>query len=225
MDTRSAHEPQWLTRPGDIAVHLACASADKRPVTLTAFGVTAQGFFPPPDPAGPVFAPDSRVLLPNPGPGAAVKVAYFARADAFSFLTQLLCIDLAGRWRLRPPLAVERCDRRIRERVPVVGVAGFCFQLMDVVGEPNVALYDLSDEGIALVFDPRRFCFRVEEYISGNLHFPGSAALDVTLQVRNIRDFPRQPHLSLVGTRFVGLTPEDGARLRGVMSEWGRGLG
>lgn len=224
MDTRTGHEPQWLTRPSDIALHLACAAADKRPVTLTACGVSAQGFFPPPDPAGPVFAPDPCMPLPVPQLGVAVKAEYFARADAFSFLSQLLSIDPAGRWRLRPPLAVERCDRRIWERVTVVGVAGFCFQLVDVLGEPLVALYDLSEEGVALVVDPRRRSFRTDDRVCGNLHLPGTPALEVTLHVRNIRDFPRQPHLCLVGTRFVDLPPGHGPRLRGVLHDWGRGL-
>ncbi|GDX79738.1 hypothetical protein LBMAG42_15490 [Deltaproteobacteria bacterium] len=223
MESRTEAGSLWLTRPTDIAVHLACAAADKRPVTLTAAGVNAQGVFSPPDRSGPMFVPDPRGPLSMPRVGATVKAEYFARTDAFSFFSRLVSVDANGRWVLQSPLAVERCDRRLTARHIVVGVSGFCFRLSSVPGQPLLGLYDIAEAGAAFVADPRRHTFHFEEHVQGTIHMPGESPLSVTLEVRHSRDFPRQNNLRIYGTRFVDMAPAAEATLKEFLAHWGGG--
>ncbi len=212
----------WLTRPGDIATHLACAAAERRPVTVSGAGVTAHGLFTHPDRSGPLFVPDTSRGVPLPRVGITVKAEYFARTDAFSFFSRLVSVDENGRWVLQSPLAVERCDRRTTTRHVVVGVSGFCFRLTTLPGQPLLGLYDVSELGAAIVADPRRHIFHFEERIVGQLHLPGEVPLEVTLQIRHARDFPRQANLRIYGTQFVDVLPETESALRGFLRHWRR---
>lgn len=212
----------WLTRPTDIATHLACAAAERRPVTLSAAGLTAHGLFSQPERSGPLFVPDTQAPAPMPRVGVTVKAEYYARSDAFSFFSRLVGVDANGRWVLQSPLAVERCDRRTSTRHVVVGVSGFCFRLATLPGQPLLGLYDISELGAAIVADPRRHVFHFEERVAGQLHLPGEAPLEVTLQVRHSRDFPRQANLRIYGTQFVDLQPGVDFALQDFLRHWRR---
>ena len=212
----------WLTRPGDIQTHLACAAAERRPVTIIGGGLHADGVFQAPEVSGPTFQPDTRTMVPAPRIGATVKAEYCARTDAYSFFTRLITVDARGRWLLQAPMAVERCERRTANRHVVVGVSGFCFRLVTQSGQPLLGLYDLSDQGIAIVADSRRHVFHVDERIFGVLHTPGEMPLEAEVEVRHCRAYPRQPHLRIYGTRFVGLNSEVQASLSEFVMSWRR---
>ncbi len=222
MDARPDVGSLWLTRPNDIATHLACAAAEKRPVTLTGAGMAAHGQFAAPDRTGPLFLPDPRAGLPMPRVGATVKAEYFARSDAFSFYSRLISVDPTGRWVLQSPLAVERCDRRLTTRHVVVGVSGFCVRLTAVPGQPLLGLYDISDMGAAFVADPRRHTFHQEEQVPSVLNLPGETPIEVTLEVRHARDFPRQQNLRIYGTRFMDIRGDGREVLNEFLAHWRR---
>jgi hypothetical protein len=210
----------WLTRPSDIHSHLACAAAERRPVTLVGGGSNAQGVFQAPELSGPLFQPDTRGVVLPPWVGATVRAEYFALTDAYSFFTRLITVDPRGRWLLQSPIAVERCDRRAARRHVVVGVSGFCFRLATHSGQPLLGLYDVSDQGMAFVADSRRLVFHHEERIFGVLHLPGEMPLEVHVEVRHSRDYPRQPHLRIYGTRFVNLEAGIQAALSEFVTTW-----
>ena len=212
----------WLTRPNDIATHLACAAAERRPVTLSGAGVTAHGLFSQPEPAGPLFVPDTRAPVGPSRVGITVKAEYYARSDAFSFFSRLVSVDETGRWVLQSPLAVERCDRRTSTRHVVVGVSGFCFRLSALPGQPLLGLYDISELGAAIVADPRRHVFHFEERVAGQLHLPGESPIEVSLQIRHARDFPRQSNLRIYGTQFVDLAPVADEAVSEFLRTWRR---
>lgn len=222
MDARPDVGSLWLTRPNDIAVHLACAAAEKRPVTLTGAGLAAHGLFASPERGGPLFLPDGKGVTALPRLGATVKAEYYARSDAFSFFSRLVSVDRDGRWVLQSPLAVERCDRRVTTRHVVVGVSGFCLRLTGVPAQPLLGLYDVSELGAAFVADPRRHTFHFEERVPGVLHLPGETPLDVELEVRHARDFPRQANLRIYGTRFISIRDPGTEVLREFLSHWRR---
>ena len=220
METQQENGSLWLTRPSDIAIHLACAAAEKRPVMLTGTGLAANGLFSAPERSGPLFSPDPKRPAPLPRVGATVKAEYFARCDAFSFFSRLVSVDPGGRWVLQSPLAVERCDRRVHTRRLVVGVSGFCLRLCKHPGQPLLGLYDLSELGAAFVADPRRHVFHQEEIVECGLHLPGEAPMEVKLEIRHSRQFPRQSNLRIYGTRFVDPTPAVETELSAFLGGW-----
>ena len=215
----------WLTRPQDITAHLACAVQERRPVLLTGPGVSASGSFAVASPEWPLFAPDPSRPLPLPRLGATVRADYHTRSDAFSFFTRLVSVDASGRWVLQQPLAVERCDRRAVSRHLVLGVSGFCFRLTDVAGQPLLGLYDISPVGCAFVADPRRHLFAHEQVVCGQIHMPGEVPVSVELEVRHSRDYPRQPHLRVYGTRILTMSKEDERVLSDFLMHWHRAGG
>lgn len=212
----------WLTRPADIHTHLACAAAERRPVTIVGGGLQADGIFQAPEISGPTFQPDMRTLVPTPRLGATVKAEYTARNDAFSFFTRLITVDSRGRWLLQAPMAVERCDRRTATRHVVVGVSGFCFSLAAHSGQPLLGLYDISNQGVAFVADIRRHVFHQDERVVGVLHTPGEMPLEAEVEVRHCRDYPRQPNLRIYGTRFVGMSSDFQTMLTEFVQTWRR---
>jgi hypothetical protein len=215
----------WLTRPSDINSHLACAAAERRVVTIVGGGSNAEGFFQAPEVSGPTFQPDARRMTTAPRIGATVKAEYCAHTDAFSFFTRIVTVDARGRWLLQAPMAVERCDRRGATRHVVVGVSGFCFRLVTHTGQPFLGLYDVSDQGLAFVADSRRHVFSQDERIVGVLHMPGEMPLNVSVEVRHGRDYPRQPNLRIYGTRFVDLNADIQAALSEFVMTWRRAPG
>ena len=220
MDPHRETASLWLTRPSDIAIHLACAAAEKRPVTLTGSGLAANGLFVVPERSGPLFSPDPKRPMPLRRVGATVKAEYFTRGDAFSFFSRLVSVDTGGRWVLQSPLAVERCDRRISTRRVVVGVSGFCLRLSRHPGQPLLGLYDVSELGAAFVADPRRHLFHQEDIVDCALHLPGETPMEVKLEIRHSREFPRQSNLRIYGTRFVDPNPLVEAELSAFLSGW-----
>lgn len=222
MDAHPDVGSLWLTRPTDIAIHLACAVAEKRPVTLTGQGMAAHGLFAVAERGTPLFQPDPKGGTALPRVGATVKAEYYARTDAFNFFSRLVSVDNEGRWVLQAPLAVERCDRRLTKRFVVVGVSGFCMRLTEVPGQPLLGLYDISDTGVAFVADPRRHVFFQDQQVRGLLHLPGETPLEVTLEVRHSRDFPRQSNLRVYGTQFVAVKEPGKELLHEFLTHWRR---
>ncbi len=220
MDTDTGN--LWLTRPSDIHSHLACAAGERRSVTIIGGGGTAEGIFHPPEVSGPTFQPDNRIKVIPPRLGASVKAEYCARTDAYSFFTRLITVDARGRWLLQSPMAVERCDRRVGTRHVVAGVSGFCFRLSTHPGQPLLGLYDISDQGMALVADTRRHVFHQDERVVGTLHMPGVLPLELVLEVRHGRNYPRQPNLRVYGTRFADVNPEIQTKLSEFVRNWRR---
>lgn len=220
MDAQPENGSVWLTRPADITTHLACAAAEMRTVTVTGSGLAANGLFAAQASSGPLFSPDPKRPTPLPRVGATVKAEYFAHRDAFSFFSRLVAVDAAGRWVLQSPIAVERCDRRIATRRVVVHVSGFCLRLTCHSGQPLLGLYDVSALGVSFVSDPRRHLFHQEERVDCTLHLPGEAPLEIRLEIRHSREFPRQSNLRIYGTCFVDPAPEVQAELSAFLAGW-----
>lgn len=225
METQSEIGSLWLTKPRDIAAHLACAVGEHRPVCLSGPGLSASGSFEPGPSEWPLFVPDPRRPTPLPRIGATVRAEYQTRSDSFSFFSRLVSVDSGGRWVLQPPLAVERSDRRAASRHVVVGVSGFCFRLAMVPGQPLLGLYDISNLGCAFVADRRRHTFGVDEHVVGQLHVPGEVPLSVEVEVRHSRDYPRQPSLRVYGCRFVTMPQDHEAMLNEFLVHWHRAGG
>ena len=225
METQSDVGSLWLTKPQDIAMHLACAAGEHRTVKLSGPGLAAMGSFQQGAREWPLFAPDPRMPTPLPRVGVTVRAEYHTRADSFTFFSRLVSVDSKGRWVLQQPMAVERCDRRAASRHMVVGVSGFCFRLTQTSGQPLLGLYDISTLGCAFVADSRRHGFSVDEHVLGQLHVPGEIPLPVEIEVRHMRDYPRQANLKIFGSRFVTMHPEHERMLAEFLMHWHRAGG
>lgn len=146
--------------------------------------------------------------FPAVSPGMTLFVDYAGAGDNYRFHTEVVSVQ-ADQIQIRLPTAIECSDRRLTQRKAVAAGAGFCFVAEGGGPERTFLVSDLSDGGIAFV-DARHVPLTVGDIVSGALHLPAQAPLDIGLEIRHLPDIDGQ---RLVGARFVSISLADRGRL------------
>ena len=213
----------YLTRPQDVQAHLIFAAAEIGEAILTLQGRQIYGTLGSPDPeSGRVrFAVDHQLadLVGRPEAGRAVRVTYEHRDSAYAFFSEIEATEGPLAWVLQLPSTVERTDRRLVSRYDVSGERGF--EVIIAEGDTLKAykLGDISSAGLAFHFEPRAGAFQVAQRYGAELRLPGSAPIDVTLEIRNSRPC-RDGAGHIAGASFVRLGAVERSRIAKALAAW-----
>lgn len=224
MEAHSVPAAAWLTRPADIAAHLAVVAAEAYPAALSGPGFSTRGQLGAPAGGWVVFVPAPEGLVQFPRIGATVRVEYQGTSDGYTFYSKLVSIDANGSWILHPPLTIERTDRRIVARHLVSGQTGFCARVTEWSEQPLLGIHDISAGGVGMLVDPRRYPVAVGDLLEVVLHLPGETSFPACVEVVNLRPVPRS-HLHVAGTRITAIASEHQARLAEFLAAWSRRRG
>ncbi len=212
----------YLTRPQDVQAHLIFAAAEIGEAILTLQGRQIYGTLGSPDPeSGRVrFAVDHQLadLVGRPEAGRAVRVTYEHRDSAYAFFSEIEATEGPLAWVLQLPSTVERTDRRLVSRYDVSGERGFEVTIAEGDTFKTHKLGDISSAGLAFRFDPRAGAFQVAQRYGAELRLPGSAPIDVTLEIRNSRPCHSGGHIA--GASFVRLGAVERSRIAKALAAW-----
>lgn len=204
--------PLWLVRNQEIADHLADASREQAPATVSAVGLVEAGHLGFQNPGQLIFSPNRRLRWPQPDSGARVRVDYRKAGDAFRFYSRLSRVERDGLWVITLPRTVERRDLRRTPRHLLDPSGAAAFRVREMPGDPILAVYDLSVDGVALVFEGRTAPPCPGDVLAGLLNVSGLPEMAVHVEVRNIRNGPR-PGTVVAGCRFGRIAVADRLRL------------
>lgn len=226
ISTTGAERTVWLTSPAEIEPHLVFLAVEVGTVTVVVDQLVVQGRVLCPSIARFVpFAPDSDFdgLLPPPQSQVAVRVDYQAWDESYTFHTRVVGLDAQGHWLLMPPRAIERGDRRIVYRHRVMGDTSFRLRLegpWQPKGEQPFALFDISTDGMAFLYDPSRNPMENGEILSGHVEVGDTLTLSILLRVAHTRLFKEGAPEWVAGARYLDLGLEDRMNLARAITVW-----
>lgn len=216
----------WLTSPSEIEAHLVFLAVEVGSVSLTLGQQVCQGRVLAPSIARLVpFEPDPIYgdILACPSSQMPVRLDYQAWDDSYSFHTRVVGVDAAGRWLLFPPRAVERADRRIVHRHMVLGDPSFRVFLEGPWLARELqpfAVYDISTDGVAFLYDPEWTPLASGDLLSGRLRIADRLDLPVLLRVAHTRRVPEAGSGWVAGARYLDLNLENRLELTRTVTAW-----
>jgi len=219
-----ASAPPFIGSEEAIIAHLFYASAEIQVVTVHVGGHSVPGrlLWPEADSRTVGFRPDTGEIADDavPRPGRVLKVQYASLEDGYSFLSALKLVG-SGEWRLSIPRQVDRQDRRLVPREPVISSQKFTLQLR--AGGDNarrLLLYDISPAGIAVIYDPKLDKFEDGKAYLGVIHVPDHSGMRVRFEALHSHAVVSDPDQRIVGCRFRGLGFAGCRTLAEILAIW-----
>ena len=214
----SAAGSLWLSREADVVAHLFFAAAEIGTVVAEIGGekVKATLEFPRTDSRSvQLSVTDTAGEVPfRPVEGTVVRVTYQRGPASYSWLTNVIEAPSARVWRLAYPTVIERNERRIVTRHRVLGRAGFRLHIDTGDGVVRaLPLFDASAAGLGFIHRPDLRSVVDGARLLGRLVLPDGTALEVELEVANLRPVPGGGNDRVVGCRFVDLPAETQVRI------------
>jgi len=208
----------WLNREADVVAHLFFAAAEIGNVVVEIGGekVKATIDFPRTESRSVQLAvTDTAGEVPfRPVEGAVARVTYQRGPASYSWLTNVVEAPSARVWSLAYPTAIERNERRIVTRHRVLGRAGFRLHIDTGDGVVRaLPLFDASAAGLGFVHRPDLRSVVDGARLQGRLVLPDGTALEVGLEVANLRPVPGGGNDRVVGCRFVDLPVDTQVRI------------
>lgn len=236
--SKSERKAEWMTTSREILPHLSQFSAKSGEASVVFPSIprlvsgslgTSEGS------RYLVFRPcplyDS--ILPPPPPRISVRVDYEQKADAYNFFSRVAGTDPTGHWFLMPPRAIEKSDRRLVVRYPVLGDPEFRLEIRKGREMREMPIYDLSTEGVSFALRAEEGLAKPGDIIEAELSIPNQPTLGLYLGITNLRpmetirhfrsadrDAHDEPQDSIAGARFLGMESRDRHLLALAISLW-----
>jgi hypothetical protein len=219
-----ANQPPFLGSEEAIIAHLFYATVEIEIVTVQVGrqGVPGTMTWPDADTRTIGFVPDVGELdgAAPPRPGRVVRVQYASLNDEYSFLATLKSVE-PGSWRLSIPRQVDRTDRRLLPRAPVLNSRKFTLQLRSGrESARHLLVVDISPAGLALVYDPRLDDFEKGKAYLGLLNVPNHPGMRLRFEVVDIRTLGDDKDQSVIGASFQGLGFAGCRTLAEILAIW-----
>lgn len=197
-------------RPDEIDAHLMFTALDNVPVVLSAGSMRVPGRLDLADDFGEIAFIDQRQspeqhvqtgLRP-------VEVAYYNQAGVHHrFTTVVKDKSAPDRLRLQRPMRIERSERRIVPRFPVLGTEGYGFAVTGTDDQPVSAVADLSNQGLRLLMWRRSGVPLSGAVLTGWLQLPEETPLPISVEVRYVA--PYDAGRVSVGARLLEIRRDD----------------
>lgn len=221
----SASGSLWLSREADVVAHLFFAAAEIGTVLVEIGGekVKATIDFPRTESRTVKLAvTDTEGEVPfRPVEGTVARVTYQRGPASYSWLTNVVEAEGARDWSLAYPTAIERNERRIVTRHRVLGRAGFRLHIDTGDGVVRaLPLFDASAAGLGFIHRPDLRSVVDGARLQGRLVLPDGTAVEVELEVANLRPVPGGGSDRVVGCRFVGLPADNQIRIAKALAAY-----
>lgn len=215
----------WLNREADVVAHLFFAAAEIGTVIVEIGGekVKADLDFPRTESQSvQLTVTDTVSDVPfRPVAGTVARVSYQRGPASYSWLTNVVEASSPRQWSLAYPTAIERNERRIVMRHRVLGRAGF--RLHIDMGDGVVRalpLFDASAAGLGFIHRPDLRSVVDGARLEGRLVLPDGTAVEVGLEVANLRPVPGGGNDRVVGCRFVDLPAINQVRIAKALAAY-----
>ncbi len=207
-----------------IVAHLHYAMVEIGLITVQIGRTVVSGTLldPEADPRTFGFRPDPNEEVPEKllRRGKLVRVRYASLLDEYAFQGAFHHMD-EDVWRISIPHTVDRKDRRLLPRRPVLRSRRFTVQLDGHAGgSRRLLMVDLSPAGFSALVDPRLDKVTIGDTRRAALYLPDRPVLRSRCMVVNVRHIEGDRAIDVIGCRFVGLGFSSSRMLAELLRGW-----
>lgn len=207
-----------------IVAHLYYAMMEIEVITVQVGRSVISGTLvePEADPRTFGFRPDPNEEVPERllRRGKLVRVRYASLLDEYAFQGAFVRMQ-DDVWRISIPHTIDRKDRRLLPRYPVLKSRRFTVQLEGHAGGTRrLLMVDLSPAGFSALVDPRLDKVTVGDTRRAVLHLPDRPALRSRCMVVNVRHIEGDRAIDVIGCRFLGLGFSSSHMLADLLRGW-----